>query len=192
MPLVGRLPRLRRLNLSFTAVGDAGLRHVAAARALTALNLDSRLFTDAGMEHVALLPALQVLDLFGAAVTDAGCAALGRCRALRRLELCSGVVTDAGVATLCSSPALAALRHLSLAQNHRVGNAAIPALMRLGQLTSLNLSQSRVTGGAAVTLGCLPALRVLSLAGTRVRAEAVDKLQALNGELEVLGVRRPG
>ena len=72
MAAVGRLRKLRSLDLGFTQVTDAGLRRLAGLPLLR-LSLDSRLFTDAGMEHVARLADLEVLDLFGARVTDAAC-----------------------------------------------------------------------------------------------------------------------
>lgn len=121
-------------------VNDFGLQRLCKATTLRRLNLDSRHFTDAGLVHVARLPRLETLDLFGAQVTDAGCAVLANATTLTSLEVCSGAVTDAGVAKLAE---LASLRHLSLAQNFRVGNGAIPALMRLSHLTALNLSQVR-------------------------------------------------
>lgn len=45
-------------------------------------------------------------------------------------------------------------------QNSRLGNGAIGHLLKLNELTALNLSQSRVTSEAVVALGCLPKLQV--------------------------------
>lgn len=50
-------------------------------------------------------------------------------------------------------------------QNYRLGNGAVGHLLKLNELTALNLSQSRVTSQAVVALGCLPKLQVCS-AGT--------------------------
>lgn len=47
-------------------------------------------------------------------------------------------------------------------QNYRLGNGAVGHLLKLNELTALNLSQSRVTSQAVVALGCLPKLQVCS------------------------------
>ena len=46
-----------------------------------------------------------------------------------------------------------------LPQNCRLGNGAVGHLLKLNELTALNLSQSRVTSQAVVALGCLPKLQ---------------------------------
>lgn len=108
---------------------------------------------------------------------------------LRSLEVCGGGLSDAGVAALAAG--LPSLAHLSLAHNSRVTNAAVAHLLRLPQLSALNLSQCRVTGNAVVALGCLPQLQTLALAGTRVRAPALAALRSVNPGLEVSGVAPP-
>ncbi|KAH7623687.1 hypothetical protein NADE_008510 [Nannochloris sp. 'desiccata'] len=188
MVAISRLPRIVNLNLSFTQVNDWGLERVSKASTLKRLNLDSRHVGDRGIGFISQLPNLEVLDLFGAGVTDAACAFLAKATSLTSLEICSGVVTDTGVSHVSSLPKL---RHLSLSQNWRVSNAAIPALMRLRGLTALNLSQTRVTSSAVVTFGCLPDLQVLALAGTKVKPPAVEKLHSMNPDLEVRGVAMP-
>ena len=44
-------------------------------------------------------------------------------------------------------------------QNYRLGNGAVSHLLKLNELTALNLSQSRVTSQAVVALGCLATLQ---------------------------------
>lgn len=189
MSFVGKLQQLESLNLACSGVNDSGLRRLNRLTRLRCLNLDSRLFTDAGMAHVAKLASLECLDLFTARISDAGCAAISALTNLRRLEVCGGDVTDAGVASLA---ALSKLQHLSLAQNHRIGNAAIQHLIKLNDLTALSLSKCHVTSNSVVALGCLPQLQTLALYETRVRPMAVDKLLAANPELLVQGVPASG
>lgn len=107
---------------------------------------------------------------------------------LKSLEICGGGISDTGVARLTT---LNKLKHLSLGQNYRVTNASIQHVLKLPQLTALNLSQCRVTSNTVVALGCLPNLQVLALHGTRVKPVAVEKLRAMNGDLEVLGIGYP-
>lgn len=62
---------------------------------------------------------------------------------LQSLETCGGGITDAGAAHLANLPSLTSL---SLAQNGRVGNAALPLLVAgLKGLTHLNLAHTRVS-----------------------------------------------
>jgi hypothetical protein len=145
-------------------VNDWGLRWLRRLSCLRCLNLDSRHFSDAGLQHICRLTGLECLDLFAARISDAGCATLSKFSRLRRLEVCGGSVTEAGAAHLA---ALTGLQHLSLAQNYRLGNGAIGHLLKLNELTALNLSQSRVTSQAVVALGCLPKLQASWGAGSR-------------------------
>jgi hypothetical protein len=73
---VRKLPSLRRLDLAFTRV------------------------TDAGMEHVCCLPKLEELNLVGTKVSDASVSLLKRLRSLRTIVLWGTDVTSAGVAEL--------------------------------------------------------------------------------------------
>lgn len=184
MPAVAGMLQLECLNLSFTAVNDSGLKWLRGLAQLRCLNLDSRLFSDVGMLSLAQLTSLQCLDLFGARISDVGCASISKLTDLRQLEVCGGGLTDGGVAHLA---ALSRLEHLSVAQNYRVGNRCLPHLIKLNELTTLNLSQCRVTSNSVVALGCLPKLQTLALYETRVQPFAVDKLRAANPELVVQG-----
>lgn len=53
---------LEELRLGETAIGDVGLRHVAAHKQLTLLMLNHTRVTDAGMKDVANLNKLSLLD----------------------------------------------------------------------------------------------------------------------------------
>jgi len=69
------LTQLRRLDLSFSRVTDAGLVHVKGLTQLRALSLYRSVVTDAGLVHLKGLTQLQDLDLGETEITDAG-----RCR----------------------------------------------------------------------------------------------------------------
>lgn len=43
------MTRLATLNLSFSAVTDSGLAHIASLSSLSSLSLDSRLLSDSGL-----------------------------------------------------------------------------------------------------------------------------------------------
>ena len=79
------------------------------------------------------------------------------CRHLQKLEsleICGGRVTDVGVAVLSHIPSLTCL---SLAHNPGISDAALPLLARLTNLSSLNLTHSKITSNG------LPALYGLTV-----------------------------
>lgn len=96
-------PSLVWLNLSGTAVTDAGLVHLAQLAQLRRLNLSRTAVTDAGLAQLGGLGALEVLNLYGTGVTDAGLAHLHGLASLTKLYLWETAVSDAGVAALAAA-----------------------------------------------------------------------------------------
>lgn len=84
------------LNLSRTAVTDAGLAKVAAHRQLRRLSLARTSVGDAGLRHLGGLDHLEYLNLYGTAVTDAGLKRLRGLSGLKKLYLWQTKVTDEG------------------------------------------------------------------------------------------------
>jgi hypothetical protein len=75
---LGPLPRMRMLDLSRTAVSDAGVTALTrAAPQLRALYLDRTAIGDAGARALSALGELEVLGLERTQVSDAGLASLG-------------------------------------------------------------------------------------------------------------------
>jgi hypothetical protein len=68
------LPHLNHLQLQQTAVGDAGLAHLAGLQYLEYLNLYGTKTSDAGLAHLAKLPRLRSLYLWQTATSPAGAA----------------------------------------------------------------------------------------------------------------------
>jgi len=84
------------LDLSRTAVTDAGLRVLAKMPNLTRLDLRDTSVGDAGLKAVAGLEKLESLGLYGTRVTDAGASALSRLPALRQVYVGGTPVSEAG------------------------------------------------------------------------------------------------
>ena len=61
---IGKLTKLKNLNLDYTDVTDAGLRHLRGLKELTELSLDSALVTEKGLDHLTVFPKLRVLNLY--------------------------------------------------------------------------------------------------------------------------------
>jgi hypothetical protein len=84
LALLKAMPKIQRLSLSLTPIGDAGLTHVAKLTTLTHLNLVETKVTDRGLERLTSLTRLKRLDLRRCKVTKQGVKKLQR--ALPRLE----------------------------------------------------------------------------------------------------------
>jgi hypothetical protein len=110
MAPIGRLTRLRVLNLRNTPLNDTDLASFKWLTSLYYLDLQSTQITDAGLVHMKGLTSLRFLSLRGTGVSDAG---LVHLKGLARLEvLVVGTqVTDAGMNELKHAlPSLAITR----------------------------------------------------------------------------------
>jgi hypothetical protein len=88
------------LDLSFSKITNAGLKHVAEFKQLQTLKLYLTPIGDAGLMELAGLQQLQTLDLNSTKVSDQGLKELARLPRLHTLSLGGTKVSDAGVAEL--------------------------------------------------------------------------------------------
>ncbi len=75
---VGRLGHLESLELSGTAITDAGLAHLKGLTGLRRLTLDRTLVSNAGLAHLEGMTSLTSLNISGSRITDEGILALER------------------------------------------------------------------------------------------------------------------
>jgi hypothetical protein len=73
-----KLPKLRRLDLAFTRVTDAGMEHLCDLQQLEELNLVGTKVTDRSVPQLKRLRTLMTVLLWGSQVTNAGVAELQR------------------------------------------------------------------------------------------------------------------
>jgi internalin A len=93
------LKKLRRLDLSGSAISSAGLAALAAMPALERLSLwNAKGIDDSAAIHIGSLAALASLDLSNTAVSDRTLAQLARMKSLRRLYVSETQVSAAGLA----------------------------------------------------------------------------------------------
>lgn len=91
---------IAQLDLSKTAVTDAGLKPVAGLKRLVRLDLNQTQIGDAGLAELKSLEHLHYLNLYGTQVTDAGLEHLRAFKGLESLYLWQSKVTEAGVKKL--------------------------------------------------------------------------------------------
>ncbi len=125
--LAGRsFPRLTRLCMWWTPLGDEGLRHILASAwisHLTELGLEQTEVTAEGARALAACPSLgrlTVLELSENPIGDEGVAALAaspRLSRLRRLDLTTGGFGEAGAMALAASPYLGHIQTMNIRGN---------------------------------------------------------------------------
>lgn len=91
---------LRDLDLTGTAVTDAGVAHLAGLRGLESLALCETAVTDQALRILTSLPRLQAIHLRGTAVTDDGLAHLAVHSELDVLDVRETAVTGRGLSAL--------------------------------------------------------------------------------------------
>ena len=148
---LGAIPHLRRLYLSSSTIGDAGVAR--------------------------LQPSLRSLHLGHCeSVSDAACPSIARMRGLRFLDLSSTQVTAAGLQRLAG---LSELEHLDLGFLD-LGDADLAVLAAFGNLRSLSLAYGRALSDAAIdTIEQLDQLQTLDLAAAEISPDAIDRLARL-------------
>ena len=145
---------------------------------------------DSNMRKLGELTQLEVLKLNGANIADRGLDRPGHKLALRQelkslpniaglvhlrtLELNRTPLTSAALGALRELPQL---RHLSLEYAAQVDDKAIPLLLALEQLESLQLSGTSVTDDGLHQLAGLAHLKGLRIGGTGVTQQAVEKFR---------------
>jgi internalin A len=97
LKVVEGLSSLRRLNLNWTQIGDAGLEHIKGITTLESLYLERCAnVTDPGLAHLNGLTNLTHLDIPQTSVTNAGIVHLKNLTKLQSLDLTGIPVSDEG------------------------------------------------------------------------------------------------
>ena len=180
LAVIGRLSRLRNLDLRGCPVGNAGLGQLVGMTSLAAIRFSGEsgatTVDDAGMLHLAKLPSLRTVMLDFLWVSEEGLTALAPLEELNELTLAQTLVGDE------SLPAVARfkkLRRLRLARTSVTG-AGLTALTGLGELRDLDLSECASLDDAAVeSVGQLRSLERLNLWRVPIGDAGVARLRSL-------------
>jgi serine/threonine protein kinase len=169
---------LQSLDLSRTAVTDAGMKQVGELKKLNLLDLQFTDVGNAGVKHLAGLADLRILSLYGTRVTDDGMADVGRLPKLFLLHLENTAITDAGLEKLTG---LGELNSLGLFQVPGVTDKGMKSVARLAKLASLDLRGTQVTDEGLKDLAGQGQLTSLEIGGLKVTDAGVKALAPLTG-----------
>ena len=176
--MLAKLPipgRAFGLDLSYTAMTDAGLKELTGLKHLTALNLRRTQVTDAGLKELAGLKQLTWLNLGGTHITDAGVKDLAELQHLKMLKVFDTKLTGTGLKDLVG---LMQLSKLDI-EVTPLTDEGVKAIAELKQLTWLNLTLVEITDAMLKDLAELKQLTHLSLHGTRVTDAGLKELAEL-------------
>ena len=166
------LKDLERLNLCLTAVDDRGFEHLAGLTKMRRMVVCSSKVTGTGFRHLGGMKQLESINLHSSPADDAGLEAIGRLTSLRRLEIVHTRVTDAGLKHLAG---LVRLEQLHVHGRETTANA-LPFLGQLKELYQLDVYDRAASKETLEQAGKLPKLRLLMLVNGTFDDEGVKHL----------------
>ena len=187
---------LRTLSLSFSKVGDKGLRDIGSLTSLTSLDIECVYSRDeeapplgiqnsrflSSLSPLSSLTALTSLNLrdnnIGSSRANMSLSSLGLLTSLTSLNLELNKINTNDARTLAFLGSLISLKSLNLA-NNLIGSEGIRVLGTLTSLTSLNLTNNDIGNGGAQILKALTSLTSLNLQDNGIRTEGVRALGSL-------------
>jgi Leucine-rich repeat (LRR) protein len=173
------------VNLGFKWVTDGDLEKVVTLKTLRKLDLSFSLITDAGMERLKPLTGITDLNLFAVEkITDTGLSYIRGWKKLERLNLHGTDVTDITMQQYVSE--MPSLRSLDIGYT-LVGNLGIEALASLPSIENLVIGGNKIDGGALHVLELLPKLAELDLSGKQNRNGAIWTAVVTDFDLKVIG-----
>lgn len=161
------------INLRFTSmadneenVSDKAIPYVVHLKGLKAVSLDNSDTTDAAAAKLAALPNLEGLSCSASLITGKCFEQLRRCKSIRFLRVGCGQVDEQSLKYLSQFPKLqrltisragltkagleqvckcGGLLNLTISQNSEIDDSCLPMLMRLKNLTDLDISGTKIS-----------------------------------------------
>ncbi|MFN0100697.1 MAG: leucine-rich repeat domain-containing protein [Bryobacteraceae bacterium] len=204
------LGALRSLDISYSQIDDAGVELLAELPQLERLAIGGTRIGVVALSSLKLLPALRHLDVSGMQRVDSGhwgltlngmvLGELGTLENLVSLNLSGAILNDIGAdkpglkeeqrQTLEGLEKLAGLKKLEMLDLSRtpVNAAGLRALRGLGNLRELRLALAKNIDDSVVPLLAeWISLRVVTLEGTRVTGDGIERLRAARPDLKLPG-----
>ena len=177
MQHVGRLMRLRRLDLTSPATSDGHLQHLRRLTRLQEVAIRGHGITDAGLEHLVDMQGMQCLDIRDTSITGPGLKHLSSMSGLRQLWLCASPLGDEGLIHL--GP-LKELRTLDLTST-RIGDMGMKHIAALTEIEELWLGGTSISDAGLRHIAGLKNLGTLCLCGTMITDAGLEHLRRLPG-----------
>lgn len=171
-----KMPNLKVLDATETALDDNGVAWIVAVPQLTQLNLDSTNITDACSAHMAKAKSLEFLSLRNTRIGDTTASAIAKLAKLNKLNLANTAVGDAGARAISK---LSRLSNLNL-DSTKITDRAITYIAKMPALLELNLSNTRLTDGSVDALCKLEGLQRLYLMNCKLTRNAITRFQRKN------------
>ncbi|MBM3981903.1 MAG: hypothetical protein FJ304_16850 [Planctomycetes bacterium] len=175
------LKELEILNVCLTAVSDDGFEHLAGLTKMRRMVICASKITGSGFKHLGAFAQIESINLHSTPASDAGLEAIGKLTNLHRLEIVHTSVTDAGLKHLAN---LTQLRQLHVA-SHDTTESALPFLAKLTELYELDVYEKAASNATCAQIAKLPKLRKLMLITGVFDDDGVKHLAGL-GTLEEL------
>jgi len=153
------LKKLELLNTCLTAVDDRGFEHLAGLTGMKRMVICASKITGSGFKHLGAFDRIESINLHSTPASDAGLEAIGKLKNLRRLEIVHTSVTDAGLKHLAN---LTELRQLHVA-SHDTGADGLAFLASLKELYELDVYEKTASNATCAHVAKLPKLRKLML-----------------------------
>jgi len=160
--VVTALPRLKELNIGYTAAGDRSLRAIGKLQNLSRLHLRKCQISADGVSYLAKLKFLSFIDLSQSAISDDALIAVSKITSLTTLNLANTRVSDKGLKSLL---ALSSLKRLDLSKTAVTDSTLQDIVGRMTAIEELNLSETNVTDIGIKHLRKLTRLHKLWLRG---------------------------
>ncbi|MDR1963311.1 MAG: hypothetical protein LBQ50_05995 [Planctomycetaceae bacterium] len=180
---LGGLKKIKRLNLSRTALRNENLIKLATLTSLESLNLAENELTFEGLPAIRTLKGLKELNLGNMKPSVDGIDALGTMTSLRSLNLSRSGIDNSDLMYLLP---LADLETLNLSAT-KIGDRGLPIFRVFTELQSLDLSATRITDNGLAALIPLRNLRVLKLNDTALSNACLGSLGKMK-KLETISV----
>ncbi|MFM9961484.1 MAG: SMP-30/gluconolactonase/LRE family protein [Planctomycetaceae bacterium] len=175
------LTNLERLNVCLTACDDHGFEHLAGMTRMKRMTICASKITGSGFAHLSGMKQIESINLHSAPASDAGLEAIGKLTSLKRLEVVHTNVTDAGLKHLAGM--------VNLQQLHVHGKEttaeAFPFLHKLRELYELDIYDRAASNPTCEQIAQLPKLRKLMLVTGNFDDEGVKHLAGVTTLEEV-------
>ncbi|MCE5230877.1 M48 family metalloprotease [bacterium] len=96
---IAKLPALKRLSISGTAITDKGVDSIAGLTSLEHVDLNETSITDAAITRLSRMPSLREIGFDNANVTNAALDALSRMKSLKTVTMHDTLITSEAVAS---------------------------------------------------------------------------------------------